>query len=92
MALSIVLTWSVVVLAGLLVFLVVVALVMGWQNLGTNAGFLEWDPHAMSEWREDLEDNDAPRMLALHNAQRRSMGKPNLTMNEYMEQLRRQQG
>ena len=70
---------------GLLAFLVVI----GRRGAGRNEGFLEWDPVARTAWRHDQESVDTAEMLNLHNADRVRRGLEPVTLDEYIEAVRR---
>ncbi|MCW3064677.1 MAG: hypothetical protein JWN32_1849 [Solirubrobacterales bacterium] len=69
--------------------LVLGVIVLGRSQRGGHSGFLEWDPVARTAWRHDQESVDVEEMLALHNGERRRRGLDALTMEEYLEQVRR---
>lgn len=79
------------VVTGAIVVVVLFAalILVGAGTRGTNDGFLEWNPAERSSFKAGQEDADLEEMLGLHNAQRARDGLPAVTLDEYVESVRK---
>jgi hypothetical protein len=73
------------------VALVAAALVaLGVSQHGRHSAFLEWDPEERTAWLGDQESVDLVEMLELHNDARRRRGLEPATIDEFRDQVRRE--
>jgi hypothetical protein len=79
-----------IVLGGILVIVGLLVLIAQLYP-GTGADILDWKPTRSYEAEVELEMQDVEQMLAARNEYRRKRGEPELTEDEYREDVAREE-